>query len=558
MTFDTSGAVQTAIVSPHGPVPASALEADGRTSAGERAVRTWNDLVPGPEIMELPTGRVVSARFIVAAVRRWRRVWMLLAALGLVLAAGYHVLSPAQYTATTTLYLAHVPNTDITVAAQTDLAMLDTVTVGKRALASLGDHQLAPLQLLGATPGRLASDDVLVIGISGPSPHQAVVRTDAVARAYLSFRAQQYDAQEHAFVLAAQRQIARLDAKLKSLTAQIGAVRGTGGGQKLAALVAQRGATTAQIVTLQQTVHQDLLASKAVAGGSRVITPATVVTRSSFKRLALDSLIGLGGGLAVGIGAVIAYAVLSDRLRRREDVAAVLGAPVVLSVPRFRGSLLQPVSRSRSPRAGTAADPVAILYRHLLDAVPATGGPPPAKLVVAVDDARVPAAAMAHACRTLSANGGRVGAVDATRREWLADALGSHGPGTREVDVGGTFPVTLHVPAAPWYEDGAGGERPAELSEADVVFVVADVDLGAGAAHLHRWSPDAVVTLRAGGATAQRVNAVARVLRAAGVAVSSAVLLDSDEDDESTGYPDEAFSPPPHPRASLTGTTAPR
>lgn len=558
MTFDPRGAAQTATVATHDRAPSPMLGATGSTLGGDRAVRTWNDLVPGPEIMELPTGRVVSFRFIVAAVRRWRRVWMLSAALGLVLAAGYHELSPAQYTATTTLYLAHAPNTDITVAAQTDLAMLDTVTVGKRALALLGDHQLTPLQLLGATPGRLASDDVLVIGISGPSAHQAILRSDAVAKAYLTFRAKQYDAQEHALVAAARRQIARLDAKLTSLTAEIAAVRGTGDGQRLAALVAQRGATTAQIVTLRQTVHQDLLASSAVAGGSRVITPANVVAASSFKRLALDSLIGLGGGLAVGMGAVIAYAVLSDRLRRREDVATVLGAPVALSVPRVGGSLLRPVSRSRASRSGAPVDPVAIVSRHLLDSASANGEPPATKLVVAIDDARVPAAAIAHACRTLSMNGGRVGAVDATRNEWLAEALGSRGPGTRAIDVGGTLPVMLHVPEAPWHENAERSGRPEELTGADVVFVVADIDLGTGAAHLRRWSSDAVVTLRAGGATAQRVDAVARVLRVAGVTVSSSVLLDAEEDDESTGYPDEVLPTASHPRASLTGATAPR
>jgi hypothetical protein len=57
-------------------------------------------------------GRMVSLRFVVAFLRRRRRFWLTLGALGLVLGAGYHVVVPRQYQASSTLYLAHTPGTD--------------------------------------------------------------------------------------------------------------------------------------------------------------------------------------------------------------------------------------------------------------------------------------------------------------------------------------------------------------------------------------------------------------------------------------------------------------
>ena len=76
--------------------------------------------------------------------------------------------------------------------------------------------------------------------------------------------------------------------------------------------------------------------TNAMVTGSYVLNAATALPRSHIKGPALYFAGGLFGGLVVGMGGVIIAALLSRRLRRRDDVAAALGAPVRLSVGPLR------------------------------------------------------------------------------------------------------------------------------------------------------------------------------------------------------------------------------
>ena len=69
---------------------------------------------------------------------------------------------------------------------------------------------------------------------------------------------------------------------------------------------------------------------------SKMLGAATAIPRSHVKGAALYVAGGLFGGLAVGMVIVIITALVSDRLRRRDDVAEALGAPVRLSVGALR------------------------------------------------------------------------------------------------------------------------------------------------------------------------------------------------------------------------------
>lgn len=502
----------------------------------------------GPDATPLKEGgrHMVSLRFLRSALRRRRWVWLGLAVVGLVGGAVYHLVVPISYSATTTLFVADTPGANQTAASANDLAMLNSPSVGRRAAALLGEPGLSPAKLLGKAPGTAVSDNVIDVTIDGSSPQQAARRANAVAAAYLAFRAEAYQEQSNSVVQATEIQISQLQSTIQSLTAQIAAAGTNGQGPNGAGLVAQRAAATAQLISLQQSVQTNKFDAITVAKGSRVITAATAGSTSRKKVLLLDGLMGLAVGLGLGLVIVVLEAVLSDRLRRREDVAAVLGIPVALSVGpaghrrlRFR----------RSPRSLAAAPDQSLLtlVRFLRSHLAGRDGRP-GEMVVAVDDPGIPAAALVALARTMAAAGKRVALLDATDGSALARVLGLKGEGARVVTFPGCAPVTWHRVPKPWESErrGIDGRDRAVLAEAEVVLVLATVDPSVGAWHLPTWGTEAVVTVTAGGATPQRIGAVAELLGAAGIAMASAVLLDADPDDVSVGLPGPGDRPVHH------------
>ena len=273
-------------------------------------------------------GRLVSLRFVLSALRRRRYVWLSLAVLGLVVGIAYHVVVPRTFGATATLYLAHSPGTDDGVDMQNDLALLQTNAVADRAATLLGDPRLTPAELLGKAPGTAKSANILSISVSGPSQAEAVRRANAVADAYLSFREQRNQAQADATAAALRRQIAPLQQQVNSLTTRINALGSSAQGDAASALVGEQSADSSEIANLQQTMQQDQVGAITVTAGSRVLTPGTPVPASTKKLFALSGISGLIGGLIIGVAYVALQAVVSDRLRRRDELASLLGAPV--------------------------------------------------------------------------------------------------------------------------------------------------------------------------------------------------------------------------------------
>jgi capsular polysaccharide biosynthesis protein len=490
------------------------------------------------ESVHIPAGRMVSLRFLRLALHRRRKLWLGLAVLGLVVGVAYHVAVPVQYSATSTLYLAHPSGTNETVGSANDLAMLDTSGVANAAIKQLHEPGLTMAKLFGKVPGKVVSDNILSITISGSSPQEAVRRVNAVTTAYLAFRNAQYNGQNEAVVGAADKQIAKLQATISSLTTKINALGSAAGGEQGTALIAQRTAATAQIANLQQAIQQDNLTALSVSQGSRVITAGTANHTSKTKVLVLDGLTGLVVGLALGIGIVVLQAVLSDRLRRREDIAAILGVSVDVSIGRigrkrfFRRSA-RALARSQDPGLLRLAE-------YLGDRLDA-GGPKPTELVVAIDDVDVPAAAVASLAAKLSRAGRRVCLVDATATRVLGRAVGAGSPrGSQQVPLSGGAEITLVTPRQPWEpdQDGRWEYDLADVANADAIVVVATVKPTVGAWHLRAWANDAILTVSAGRSTVQEINTVAELLDAADITAASAVLLDADTDDESVGLPE--------------------
>src|SRR5260370_8746030 len=118
---------------------------------------------------------------------------------------------------------------------------------------------------------------------------------------------------------------------------------------------------------LEQQVSSSKAATKlntaAMIGGSAPLDRASPLKPPSPSKHLL--LYGGGGfiiGLILGMAIIMLRAVLSDRLRRRDDVAQALGAPVKPSVPAKRASGWLPGRHAR--RSGP--------YLHRIGTTPPT------------------------------------------------------------------------------------------------------------------------------------------------------------------------------------------
>jgi hypothetical protein len=122
---------------------------------------------------------------------------------------------------------------------------------------------------------------------------------------------------------------------------------------QLATLSAERTEEVSALVVLKEANSTNQAATRIntvkLIKGSQVLDRATLLPQHGKSHLALYVGGGLIGGLALGMFIVILRALISDRLRRRDDIARTLGAPVKLSVGTVK------LGRGRSGSRGLAA-----------------------------------------------------------------------------------------------------------------------------------------------------------------------------------------------------------
>ncbi len=176
-------------------------------------------------------------------------------------------------------------------------------------------------------PGVAQSDNVLILSVAGPSKAEAERRANALAKAFLGFRSDRLQQQTASANKALENQISSLEKQISQLSASINGGGSSSQGDQLSTLVGEQSSDTSELASLEQTVQQNQIASIGVTRGSSVVTPGALVPASSAKLFGLDGIAGLIGGLIVGVVYVALQAVLSDRLRRRDEVASLLGAP---------------------------------------------------------------------------------------------------------------------------------------------------------------------------------------------------------------------------------------
>ena len=488
-------------------------------------------------------GGLVSLAFITAALKRRAGLVCLMALLGLLVGTGLYVKEPPAYHASASVLLVDNPNQDAAVQIQNDQAVAQSQAVAALVVTQLGLPQtVASFQ--AAYTVTIITNNVLLFNVGAPSADDAVARVTALVTEFLKFRAQNELAAQQQQASVLDQQFSQAETSLNSINAQISQIpAGTTSPTeqaKLTKLETERSVQDQieQYATTTKATTQT--ATSAMVHDSKILGTATPIPRSHVKGIALYVAGGLIGGLAVGMAIVIIMALVSDRLRRRDDIAAALGAPVKLSVGPLRRRRLP----GRPRRAAKRVRDVRRVVAHLRRTLPGRPRGAAGLVVVAVDNAREVAPAVVSLAASCAHGGKQVVVVDLADGA-LARLLGAKGPGVHAVTAGGERMIAVVpdrddiTPAGP-LQTTSQYAPPSEAlaaacASADFLFTLATLDPAFGGDHLATWATDAVAIVTAGRSSAERIHAVGEMMRLARTRLDSVVVIGAEKSDESLG-----------------------
>ncbi len=495
---------------------------------------------------------LASFSFIAAAIRRRMRLCWVAAALGLVLGAGLYLVRPPAYQATAEALLTLGPNEDLNTAMDTDVALAHSRPVAASALQKLGlpESVSAFLDSYAATP---VTNRVILISASAPSRGDAVRRANELTAAFLQFRADQLTVYERLVSTTLNQEIVSARAQAKPIAIRASALSGNATSAAKRAKLNDLQTQLSVLANQQQSALSALgtvqTQTDTAVRGSYVINAAAPVLQSRKKTAGIYALTGLIAALALSAGFVVVSALMSDRLRQRDDIAHALGSSVRLSVGRVRLRRLLPGRRGLAAISNRDVQRVAGHLRGCLTGYPA------ALAVVPADRADVAAQAVVALALSCAEQGKRVMVADLCPDAPAARLLRAVVPGVHEMEVEGTRLVVAVPergdvvptgPVRPAMESAqpvaASADVSAAFSSADVLLTLAALNPMLGAEHLDTWATDVVVTVTAGQSSWMRVRGVGEMIQLSGTRLASAVLIGADKTDESLGisHPPEA------------------
>jgi capsular polysaccharide biosynthesis protein len=486
-------------------------------------------------------GGLVSLGYIRAALRRRARFWCLTTLLGLVVGLGLYVEIPAPYQASTTVLV--VDNTDPAVQVNNDIALAQSTAVAEGVVRQLGLNEPAATLLKNYTVSPV-SNQVLDITATAGTASDALRQAGVIASQFLKVRAQYAQTQEQLTEAQVNQQVSQAKKNLDAINSQISQLSSQ---SVPSSMQAEQQAASTTLAETQQYAAGTLATlrtqTQVMAKGSEVIVTPTLVHHSKLKGPLLYLVGALFGGLVLGLAIVSIGAIVSDRLRRRDDVAYAFSAPVRLSV----GSLRR--GRLPSRRSGAARDrDMRLVLEHLRQAVPGSSRGPASMAIVAVDDAETVAEIAVSLAAACANDGKRIVLGDLSSGAHAARRLGAGAPGIEQVSVDGSS-LMLVVPApddvapvGPLHSrtTPSGYREPPErltvvAASADLVLSLVTLDPASGGEHLSTWATDAVAIVTAGGSSAATIASAREMIRLAGVQLDSVVLIGADNNDLSLG-----------------------
>ncbi|HEX6519249.1 MAG TPA: hypothetical protein VF070_04430, partial [Streptosporangiaceae bacterium] len=289
-------------------------------------------------------------------------------------------------------------------------------------------------------------------------------------------------------------------------------------------------------------------ATEAAAKGSVVLDSAAPLAHSRLKPLVLEAGVGFVMGMILGLAFVVIQALVTDRLRRRDNVAQALGAPVRLSIGPVRQSRWLPQLPTRPGRDRKSTADLQRVAAHLARVLPEESNGIVSLAVVAVDDVRLPATCLASLAVTCAAQGKQVIVADLCDGAPVAGLLSATDPGVRTVNVRDTT-VTVAVPprddVAPigpldrvpvrLQRSSFGTEVAAACASANLLLTLVVLDPAIGGEHLATWSGHAVAVVTAGWSSWTKIHGVGEMIRLSGTRLISGVLIGADKTDDSLG-----------------------
>jgi capsular polysaccharide biosynthesis protein len=486
-------------------------------------------------------------RFIMAALRRGIWIWSVTGAVGLVIGLGLYVTHPS-YQASTSVVLVPNPAELPTDAILTDIALAQSQAVAGRAMHQLG-LQDSVSGFLGSYKVTAVTDRVLQITLSAPSSSDAVARARAVAAAFLQFRAQQAETQLQQQLTALRQQVTQAKQQIATMTKQISELEALPPSPakrtKLTALRDQLSQAQAEFPSVEQTVTANEVSLKSstnqLVRSSQVLDPATPDSPKMVRHVLTYVGGGLIGGLVIGMVLVIIRALLSGELRRRDDVAHALGAPVHVSVGK--------VNRGRRGSAAPALEDLEPdlkrVVTHLERQVRPSSGGLATLALVPVDDPQVAALSLVSLALSFAEKGLRVVLADLVEGSPAARLLGVSEPGVQLVQMDDIYlAVTVPergdaVPLGPLdrkrRRDHASEQLNSACSSANLLLTLTALDPSLGGEHLSTWATGAVVMVTAGQSSWAKIHGVGEMVRLAGTTLMSGVLVGADKADESLG-----------------------
>jgi capsular polysaccharide biosynthesis protein len=492
---------------------------------------------------------LTSLGFFRAALRRRKWVWRSIALVGMVIGFGMAARLPVTYQASTSLLVTPMSTggEDSGAPITNEQAIAQSRTVAELAMNKLKLHQSLNSFLASFTVTAV-TDRVLVIKVTTASASDAVSWANALAAEYLQFRAQLVQTESGLMLGSLNQQINQDKNNLDAISTQVSQVAAEPSSPEqqaqLASLNKQKAQAVNTLTQLEQAVATGTATTQVttdtiVQNSHQLDSAAVAPQHSRLKRLIEYTLLGLVAGLPVGMGIVAVGALLSDKLRRRDDVAHALGAPVRLSVGRVRAKRL-----NGPADAGQNAD-VQKVVAYLGKVVPPARPGPASLIVIPVDDVHVPAVCLISLAVTRAKQGVRVVVADLCDGAPAARLLGSAEPGVRTVNAHGAQ-LTVAVPdpddiapAGPLRGRPAPGRAAEPLAaacaSADLVLTLAVLDPALGGEHLAGWGRGAVAVVTAGQSSGERIRAAGEMVRLSGTQLISGVLIGADKADESLG-----------------------